>query len=309
MDGGARSLVFRHKGSAGKRHPAHPPGPRLARDIPYEQVAAAQSDTDYQDWADDASVSLEMLNYGSYDLLCDMSTPFPRPILPEAWRRRVFDVVHDLHHPGPAATAKAMDRHFLWKTMKKDVKLWCVNCLKCQAAKVARRVKETSIFRPVPRHRFRSLHVDLVGPLPPSEGYDYLFTIIDRADRWPVAVPTKGCLAITCAQALLRGWIQDHGVPDALTSDRGPQFTSNLWAALFELIGAQPNQTTAYHPAANGLVERLHLNLKNALRAKLTDTTKWMDDLPLVLLGVRTAWRSDMDCSPAELHFGCALRQ
>ena len=33
----------------------------------------------------------------------------------------------------------------------------------------------------------------------------------------------------------------------------------------------------------------------------------WMEHLPMVLLGVRTAWRSELEASPAELTFGTAL--
>ena len=66
-------------------------------------------------------------------------------------------------------------------------------------------------------------------------------------------------------------------------------------------------QTTAYHPQANGMIERLHRQLKGSLRARTTDPY-WMDHLPMVLLGIRTAWREDPDCSPAELVYGSTLR-
>jgi hypothetical protein len=68
-----------------------------------------------------------------------------------------------------------------------------------------------------------------------------------------------------CAAALLQGWIQRFGVPGIITSDRGPQFTSSLWAALCSLLSIKHTQTTAYHPQSNGLVERFHRRLKDAL--------------------------------------------
>ena len=64
--------------------------------------------------------------------------------------------------------------------------------------------------------------------------------------------------------------------------------------------------TTSYHPAANGLVERLHQQLKAALIAR-ADRVDWVDHLPMVLLGMRTAWRVELDASPAELTFGTSL--
>ena len=67
------------------------------------------------------------------------------------------------------------------------------------------------------------------------------------------------------------------------------------------------HQTTAYHPQANGMIETLHRQLKNSLKAR-TDDPYWMDYLPMVLLGIRTVWRKDPDCSPAELVYGSSLR-
>ena len=43
-------------------------------------------------------------------------------------------------------------------------------------------------------------------------------------------------------------------------------------------------------------------------RAHSAGTGTWMDHLPFVLLGLRTAIREDSGCSPAELLFGTSLR-
>ena len=61
---------------------------------------------------------------------------------------------------------------------------------------------------------------------------------------------------------------------------------------------------TAYHPQANGLVERQHRTLKGALIAKGGD---WLQSLPWVLLGLRAGPRSDDDSSPAERVYGWPL--
>ncbi|BHF82673.1 hypothetical protein SprV_0802581200 [Sparganum proliferum] len=66
-------------------------------------------------------------------------------------------------------------------------------------------------------------------------------------------------------------------------------------------------RTTAYHPAANGMVERFHRQLMASLRAA-DDLENWTDHLPLVLLGIRSSLKSDLDCSAAELVFGATVR-
>nr|VZI09074.1 unnamed protein product [Spirometra erinaceieuropaei] len=66
-------------------------------------------------------------------------------------------------------------------------------------------------------------------------------------------------------------------------------------------------RTTAYHPAANGMVERFHRQLKASLRAA-ADSKNWTDHLPLVLLVIRSALKPDLDCIAAELVFGATVR-
>ena len=146
-----------------------------------------------------------------------------------------------------------------------------------------------------------------VGPLPISQGMTYLFTIIDRYTRWPEAIPMADATAASCALAFLSHHIAQYGVPSDVSSDRGPQFTSNLWTALSKLLGAQLRRTTAYHPHTNGIVERFHRQLKAALKACLTGPA-WVVELPLVLLGLRSAPKEDLGCAPSELLYGSTIR-
>ncbi|GFO46848.1 Pol polyprotein [Plakobranchus ocellatus] len=54
------------------------------------------------------------------------------------------------------------------------------------------------------------------------------------------------------------------------------------------------------------MVERLHRQLKASLKARTT-SYNWFDELPMVLLGIRSSWRVDPGCSPAELVYGSTL--
>ena len=215
-------------------------------------------------------------------LLCDTSTGVARPIVPPAWRHAVFDSIHGLAHPGIRATSKMVTA---WHGFNKHIGAWAKTCIPC---------------------RFQRIHVDIVGPLSISQGKTYLFTIIDRYTRWPEAIPMSDATAISCAQALLTHHIAQFGVPSDITSDRDAQFTSNLWSALSKLLGAQLHCMTAYHPQANGIVERFHRQLKTALKVRLTGPN-WMDELPVVLLGLRSAPKEDLGCAPAELLYGTTL--
>nr|VZI23857.1 unnamed protein product [Spirometra erinaceieuropaei] len=155
-------------------------------------------------------------------------------------------------------------------------------------------------------HRSSS-RIDVLGPLPPSNGYTHLLTCVDRYTRWPEAIPLPNVQAETIVKAFVSGWVAIFGAPSMITTDPGTQFESTRLQTLLKFLGCTCIRTTAYHPAANGIVERFHRQLKTALRAA-EDPENWSDNVPVALLGIRAALKSDLDCSAAELVFGTTLR-
>ncbi|XP_065067489.1 uncharacterized protein LOC135693039 [Rhopilema esculentum] len=106
----------------------------------------------------------------------------------------------------------------------------------------------------------------------------------------------------------IRNWTRSFfGVPSMITTDRGAQFESALFRSLADLLGIKRIHTTSYHPCANGMVERFHRQLKASIKAQ-PDSTRWIDLLPLILLGLRTTIKTDLGCSPAQLVYGSTLR-
>ena len=240
-------------------------------------------------------------------ILCDVSQGHPRPLVPSTMRRDIFNNLHSLSHPGIKASRHLVAQRYVWPNMKRDIANWTRTCHDCQQSKIQRHVKSPIQSFPAPDSRFDSIHIDIVGPLPPSKGFTYLFTCIDRYTRWPEAIPMTDATAESCASALLSGWISRFGVPATITSDRGRQFESAIWNSLMNLLGTTRNRTTSYHPQANGMVERFHRHLKGGLKARLVGNN-WVDELPIVLLGIRATLKEGLLCSSAELVYGTTLR-
>ena len=201
--------------------------------LDYTELAAHQTADQETQALRTATKTLKLVDItppGSrHSILCDMSLGFPRPVVPISLRRRVFDILHSLSRPGSRPTKRLIASRYIWPGFKKDITLWAKCCLSCQQSKISRHVASPLQSFPVPSSRFEHLHVDIVGPFPPSRGYTYLFTVIDRFTRWPETIPMADCTAQTCAQAFLSGWIAGFGVPTSVTSDRGRQFISELW--------------------------------------------------------------------------------
>ena len=230
----------------------------------------------------------------------------PRILLPLIFRHRVFEEMHNLAHPGVQATKRMITRRFLWPGMAKDIATWVKNCLACQRSKIHLHSKTQVEEIAIPTRRFDHLHVDLVGPLQFSSGSTYLLTIVDRWTRWPEAVPMNDITSSACITAMTENWFSRFGVPAVITTDQGPQFTSTAWSSAMSMFGIRHVKTTPYHPQSNGMVERFHRSLKNALRAR-GSTVSWKQDLPLIMLSLRSTPRDDNGISPAEMVYGSVL--
>lgn len=240
------------------------------------------------------------------ELYCDDSTPTPRPYVPKELRRQVYDSLHSLSHPGANASTRLVAQRYVWPSINKDCREWTRLCHACQRTKITRHVSTPVGTFKLPSARFSYVHIDLVGPLPVSDGYRYCLTAVDRFTRWPEAIPLHDITAETVAKAFVSSWISRYGCPTEIVTDRGRQFESSLMKQLSELAGFQRNRTTAYHPASNGMVERMHRQLKAAIMCH--ESPNWTESLPLVLLGMRSAFKEDIQASPAELLYGEPLR-
>ena len=235
-----------------------------------------------------------------------MKTGAPRPFILKHYRRRLFNLIHGLSHPGIRSTQQSMCAKFVWPGINKDVRQWARTCLECQRSKIHRHT--ISPLKPCapPSSRLEKVHIDIVGSIGYADGYSYVLTMIDRFTRWTEAVPLANIDAASVAKAFILGWVSRFGCPALVTTDRGRQFESALWKELTRRLGSCGIRCTAHNPKANGMIERFHRSLKAGLKAN--PHQKWTDSLPLVLLGLRTSVKMDLKCSSAELLYGTTLR-
>lgn len=283
----------------------------LSSAIDFEKIAQAQQDDD----------ELRQLLSGSMKnnltlrhciipgtrkpLYCDVSTINIRPFIPRQFREEILTKIHGISHPGARGTTKLVTQRFIWTAIKRDCTEFAKRCIECQRSKVTRHTKAPLQTFKMVEDRFKHIHIDIIGPLPQSDGYRYCLTIIDRFSRWPEAVPLMETCTEEIARKLIEVWIARFGVPHRITTDQGRQFESFLFRDLMHILGINHLRTTAYHPQANGLVERSHRTLKAAIMCRKND--KWSAELPTILLGLRSTFKCDINATPAEMVYGKSL--
>ncbi|GFY21614.1 transposon Tf2-9 polyprotein [Trichonephila clavipes] len=146
--------------------------------LDFEALSKAQlEDNELQSFQNDEKSSLVFKRVPSpvsaTELICDTSTGSPRPFVPHNFRRTIFEHFHNLAHPGVAASFQLIASRYVWPNMRKTVKDWVQNCIACQRSKVHRHTKTPLGTFALPDARFSHIHVDLIGPLPSSEGKSF----------------------------------------------------------------------------------------------------------------------------------------
>ncbi|XP_035233345.1 uncharacterized protein LOC118205164 [Stegodyphus dumicola] len=81
---------------------------------------------------------------------------------------------------------------------------------------------------------------------------------------------------------------------------------SELLTSLTKFLGTHKTGTTAFHPICNGIVERIHRQLKASI--KCDATVRWSEVLPSVLLGMRSCIKEDIESSSAKMVYGTCLK-
>ena len=233
-------------------------------------------------------------------------------VLPRKFRRAVLQVAHEIPmagHMGRNKTTQRTLRRFYWPTIFRDVKEFCRTCPDCQKASSRKGPRAPLIPLPVIEEPFYRIAMDIVGPLPRSwSGNKYILVLCDYATRYPEALPLKTIDAEHIAEALINvfaGW----GVPREILTDQGSNFTSQLLAELYRLLGVKALRISPYHPQTDGLVERFNQTLKAMLRKTVTEEGKnWDKLLPYVLFAYREVPQVSTGFSPFELLYGREVR-
>ena len=229
--------------------------------------------------------------------------------VPKTLKKEVMQYYHQtpVHgHLGIERTYLRIRDLWYWKGMQNDVAMYvsrCPECIKSKTVAPKRPVIDLKSIRASKPGEIVAM--DLLGGLPQSwGGKSYVMVVSDLFTKYARFVSLPAIDTVTVADALLKEWILIFGPPEKLLSDRGVQFTSELFVQLMRALEIKKIFTTAYHPQTDGQVERLNKTLINILRTNMDEYQKgWEDALPMAEYAYNTSIHASTGETPYRLTF------
>jgi transposase InsO family protein len=228
-------------------------------------------------------------------------------------------ILHSCHDAAPAGhfgitkTKDLITRHYWWPRLRHVVTEYIKSCDTCARAKTPRHRPHGLLHPlPVPSRPWQSISMDFVTDLPLSKKdhrsstMNAILVVVDRLTKMAHFLPCQKTInAEETATLLLHEVFKLHGLPEDITSDRGPQFASKFWARLFELLGAKINLSSAYHPQTDGQSERVNQVLEQYLRCFIDhQQSNWSELLPLAELAYNNSRHASTRQTPFFANYG-----
>ena len=272
-----------------------------------EMKTAAQADPEYKQLLDQPEPRTDGRTVGD-GLLWTADGLFYVPN-DRALQQRLIHEVHDSPtggHMGLSKTWARLSSTCWWPGMRAMIEDYVRGCQTCAATKPELR-KPAGLLHPlpVPEKPWQVISIDFVGPLPRTpDHFDMILVVVDKFSKMAHFIATTShATAKHTAKLLLEHVIRLHGVPEAIISDRGTQFTAKLFRKVWEQLGTDLRLSTAYHPQSDGQTERVNRELEQQLRWHADKTaTNWKEWLSVVEMQYNSTQHSSTNKTPFEMN-------
>ena len=219
-----------------------------------------------------------------------------RLVIPDSMQIAVLQSIH-ASHLGIEKTKNRARSVIFWPKMSQTIEDFVKKCDACCTYSTAN-AREPLLHHDIPSYPWEHVGIDLFY----ISGRYYLI-IVDYYSRFFEADE----LGINTYTNLIIQKLKSHfsrfGIPLMITSDNGPQFTSETFKDFMRQWGIRHNTSSPNHPQSNGLAEKT----VGIAKAMIMKTKKSKTDLELALLEYRNT-PVDGLASPAQLLMSRNLR-
>jgi transposase InsO family protein len=237
-----------------------------------------------------------------------------RVVVPEGIQDRLIDQYHTLlNHPGMTRMEATIRHVFDFRGLREKVEQCCRTCHICQLTKKQKKKyghlppKEAEDAIP-----WKRVNVDVVGPYtvdtPKGKRTLIAMTMIDPATGWFEIAPLEENDSYSTQKVFDSYWLARYPRPKIVGCDNGSHFKKHF-KELVDNYGMVRKTSTEYNPQSNGIIERVHQVLGNALRnfeletRELDEQNPWDEFLSSAAFAIRSTHHMTLGASPAQLVF------
>lgn len=126
-----------------------------------------------------------------------------------------------------------------------------------------------------------------------------IIVAIDYFTKFCVAKPISNITAQTAAKFVFEDVICKFGMPKSIISDHGVNFKAKLFENLCKLLNIKKINSSFYHAAGNGMVERVIKSIKQILTMYVNPHhSDWDEFLQASISAYNTSKHSSLKVSP-----------
>jgi hypothetical protein len=219
-----------------------------------------------------------------------------KAVVPQERRLFLISSAHDdVGHHGFYATNALLTERYWWPGMAQDIAWFVLTCHLCQLRKTQQVSIPPVVALPAPL--FAKVYMDTMH-LTPSAGYKYIVQARCSLTHWPEWEMLRKETAKNIATFILRNIIYRWGTLIEIVTDNGAPFVKAL-TYLAKHYHITHIRISGYNSRANGLVERSHFDVRQALfKACDGEESKWSASAYSVFWAERVTVRRRMGCSP-----------
>ena len=210
-------------------------------------------------------------------------------------------------HFGVSRIQNKLCGKYFWHKMVEDVKYYVKTCKRCQRMNISSLLKPKLSLKPipVPSKIFAQIGMDLIH-MNRCRGYNYIITAVDYLSKYCEMRPLKEKSAREVARFIYEDLICRWGCSEYHITDQGREFVNSTNKELLDLCGTKQRITSAYHPQANGLSERMNRSTQESLRKSLQNEHEfdWVDMIPTIAFSHRSSMNASTRLSPLEMILG-----
>ena len=218
---------------------------------------------------------------------------------PEARAALIQQLHEQMGHFGVKRTAHLLLSGHWWRSLHNDVAEQLSQCKVCDRVRSSFNSLQPTL-QPLPvEPMFYRWGMDLCGPFPATaRGNKWVFVAVEHFSKHVelIAIPDKTapCTAAAATEILCR-----FAAPAEIVTDRGGEWEGEFEELLSSSFIDQ-RLTSASHPQANGLAERIVQVAKQGLRkmCEAKGTLQWDLQLPWIAFGYRCSKQASTGCSP-----------